>query len=201
MVVIAKQWIWATALSQLLAADTTLSVLGPYQDVAATPLAALKPTVLLIELDACGSDLVQTLRDCREKVPDLRICILSAHRNADVMQGCLKAKADGYVVSDASAEELINAVKTIGMGLSYIDARVAARALRRKNGTSPKDELSPRETEIIRLIARGQSNKEIAGELHLSERTVKNHISHIFSKLNVSARTQAALHALKVGLV
>jgi DNA-binding NarL/FixJ family response regulator len=188
MVVIAKQWIWATALSQLLAADTTLSVLGPYQDVAAAPLTALKPTVLLMELDACGSDLVQTLRDCREKLPDLRICILSPYRAAVVMQRCLNAQADGYIVSDASVAELINAVKTVGVGLSYIDARLAAGALRRQNGTGPGDELTPRETEIIRLIARGQSNKEIAGELHLAERTVKNYISpHLFKAQRFSA--------------
>ncbi len=120
------------------------------------------------------------------------------------MQRCLSAGADGYVVKDILPVELIRAVKSVAAGHNYVDPRVAGGVLKRRSGgygRGAQNELSVRETEIIRLIARGMSNKEISGKLHLSEKTVKNHISRIFAKLNISARTQAAVHAIKTGLV
>jgi len=129
--------------------------------------------------------------------------VLSSHLNAEAMQRCLNAGADGYIVTDISPNELRQAVKAVASGSSYVDPRIAGGVLRRRsamNGRVDINELSARETQIIRYIARGLSNKEISSELYLSERTVKNHISRIFSKLNVSARTQAAVYAIKSGL-
>jgi DNA-binding NarL/FixJ family response regulator len=95
-------------------------------------------------------------------------------------------------------------VKAVAEGQSYVDPRVAGGLLRRRtlNGGKPDiTELSTREGEVIRLIAEGLANKQISARLHLSEKTVKNHISRIFSKLNITARTQAAVHAIRTGIV
>ncbi len=140
----------------------------------------------------------------REQAPQAKVCVLSTHIQPEVMQRCLSAGADGYVVKDILPVELIRAVKSVAGGQAYVDPRVAGGVLKRRSGgygRGAQNELSVRETEIIRLIARGMSNKEISGKLHLSEKTVKNHISRIFAKLNISARTQAAVHAIKTGLV
>ncbi|MGH7756910.1 MAG: response regulator transcription factor, partial [Vulcanimicrobiaceae bacterium] len=109
-----------------------------------------------------------------------------------------------YIVKDISPGELIRAVKTVASGESYVDPRVAGGLLRRRNtaaGRTEIAELSAREAEVIKLIAEGLANKQISARLNLSEKTVKNHISRIFSKLNINARTQAAVHAIRAGIV
>jgi DNA-binding NarL/FixJ family response regulator len=119
------------------------------------------------------------------------------------MQRCLSFGASGYVVKDVQPPELIRAVKAIVAGHSYVDPRIAGGLLRNSvsRGRVDVNELSAREVEVVKLIAEGLANKEISARLHLSEKTVKNHISRIFSKLNVNARTQAAVHAIRTGLV
>lgn len=119
------------------------------------------------------------------------------------MQRCLAAGAEGYIVKDVTPAELLRAVKMVAEGDTYVDPRVAGGLLRRRsisNGRPDLDELSVRETEVVRLIAEGLSNKEISARLGLSEKTVKNHISRIFSKLNICARAQAAVHAIRMGI-
>ena len=122
---------------------------------------------------------------------------------AELMQRCLAAGAEGYIVKDVTPAELLRAVKMVAEGDTYVDPRVAGGLLRRRsisNGRPDLDELSVRETEVVRLIAEGLSNKEISARLGLSEKTVKNHISRIFSKLNICARAQAAVHAIRMGI-
>jgi DNA-binding NarL/FixJ family response regulator len=107
------------------------------------------------------------------------------------------------VVKDVPPAELIRAVKIVASGSAYVDSRVAGRVLQgRAGGQRPGagSELSAREAEVIGLIAEGLSNKEISLRLQLSEKTVKNHVSKIFSKLKISARSQAAVHAIRSGL-
>jgi DNA-binding NarL/FixJ family response regulator len=105
-------------------------------------------------------------------------------------------------VKDVSPAEFIRALKLVGSGQTYVDARLAGGLLRKRGGGG-KDimGLSVRETEVLQLIAEGLANKQIGVRLGLSEKTVKNHISRIFSKLDISARTQAAVHAIRVGIV
>jgi two-component system response regulator DegU len=203
ILIIEGQGLFAKALCHLLSGDQEIEVIGDYRNLTAAPLPSLRPNLILVDLEAHAYDLQESLARCREILPQVRICVLSSHLNAEVMQRCLNAGADGYLVTDISLNELMRAVKTIASGASYVDPRVAGGVLRRRsamNGKADLNELSARETEIIRYIARGLSNKEISSELFLSERTVKNHISRIFSKLNVSARTQAAVYAIKSGL-
>jgi len=201
--VIESQALFAKAICHLLSTDDEIEILGDYRNITLAPLANLRPNLLLVDMEAHAYDLAESIARCRETLPQLRVCVLSSHLNAEAMQRCLNAGADGYVVTDISPSELRQAVKAVASGSSYVDPRIAGGVLRRRsamNGRADINELSARETQIIRYIARGLSNKEISSELFLSERTVKNHISRIFSKLNVSARTQAAVYAIKSGL-
>jgi DNA-binding NarL/FixJ family response regulator len=120
------------------------------------------------------------------------------------MQRCLNAGADGYLVKDAAPSDFLRAVKIIAAGESYVDARIAGRLLSRRvtsSRSSDPCDLSSRELEVVSLIVAGMSNKEISYSLSLSEKTVKNHVSRIFSKFNCTARTQAAVFAIRSGLV
>ena len=198
------QTLFAKALAQALSSDDGLKVVGDARTVADVQLGTLQPDVVMIDLDGDTVDIAEAIRQCREQVPQAAVCVLSTHIQPEVMQRCLSAGAHGYVVKDILPSELIRAVKSIASGVSYVDPRVAGGLLRRRtllNGRADFDELSPREMEIIRLIAAGLSNKSISAQLTLSEKTVKNHISRIFAKLNITARTQAAVHAIKTGMV
>ena len=126
------------------------------------------------------------------------------HLSPEMMQRCLSQGAEAYIVKDISPPELVRAIKTVAGGQSYVDPRVAGGLLRRRsqnNGKPDIMDLSAREAEVLKLIAEGLANKQISARLHLSEKTVKNHVSRIFSKLNISARTQAAVHAIRAGIV
>jgi DNA-binding NarL/FixJ family response regulator len=121
----------------------------------------------------------------------------------DLLTRSLLFGLEGYVVKDIAMEDLARALISIFDGNVYVDPSLAGNMLRRLNNRRLRNdpsELSERETEVIRLIALGMSNRQISGKLYLSEKTVKNHISRIFSKINVTARTQAAVYALKSGI-
>jgi len=202
VMVVEGQALFGKALCQVLAGDVEIEVVGDADSVGNAPLRRLRPDLIVLDLDGHQVELPEAMRLCRDQAPQAKVCVLSTHVQPEVMQRCLSAGADGYVVKDILPVELIRAVKSVASGHAYVDPRVAGGVLKRRTGYSrgAQNELSARETEIIRLIARGMSNKEISGKLHLSEKTVKNHISRIFAKLNINARTQAAVHAIKTGL-
>ena len=198
--IIEKQLLFGTAIAQILSADQGISVIGLGADCEAAQLAKLRPDVVVIDVDTDEVDAaVEALRTI---TPDSRICLLSMYTQPEVMQRCLSAGADGYIVKDSSLQELVAAIKAVGEGSSYVDPRVAAALLRRRapSNVPYTSQLSPRETDIIRLIAQGLSNRDIGKRLVLSEKTVKNHVSRIFSKLHFTARSQAAVHAIRNGL-
>jgi DNA-binding NarL/FixJ family response regulator len=203
VLVVEGQALFGKALCQVLASDVEIEVVGDADSITNAPLRRLRPDLIVLDLDGHHQDFADAMRVCRDLAPQAKVCVLSTHVQPEVMQRCLSAGADGYVVKDILPAELIRAVKTVAGGHAYVDPRVAGGVLKRRSanfGRGAQNELSVRETEIIRLIARGMSNKEISANLHLSEKTVKNHISRIFAKLNISARTQAAVHAIKTGL-
>lgn len=169
-------------------------------------IAEAKPTpdLIMLDIDSLGGDIVDAIRACKAAAPAARICTLTAFGQEEVMQRCLAAGTDGFLCKDATPAEFVAATRTISEGNSYVDPRVAGRLLRRRSVTNWRtdpDELSQREIEIVCLIANGLSNRNISDKLDLSEKTVKNYISRIFSKLNITARTQAAAYAFKTGMV
>ena len=198
--VVEKQLLFGTAIAQILSSDSDISVVGLAADRDGAQLAKVRPDVVVIDIDT--DDVDTTVDSLRGASPDTRICLLSTYSQPEVMQRCLSAGADGYIVKDSSLQELIAAIKAIGEGNSYVDPRVAAALLRRRapSHVPYTSQLSPRETDIIRLIAQGLSNRDIGRRLVLSEKTVKNHVSRIFSKLHFTARSQAAVHAIRSGL-
>jgi DNA-binding NarL/FixJ family response regulator len=202
--VIEGQVLFGKALCQVFAVEPDISIVGDADSVSAQALTKARPDLILLDLDGRAVELTEALALCRQAAPQARVCVLSMRPQPELMQRCLAAGAEGYIIKDVTPAELMRAVKMVAAGETYVDPRVAGGLLRRRsmsNGRPDLDELSVRETEVIRLIAEGLSNKEISARLNLSEKTVKNHISRIFSKLNIFARAQAAVHAIKIGLV
>jgi DNA-binding NarL/FixJ family response regulator len=203
VLVIEGQALFGKALCQVLASEPDFEVVGDADSVANAGLRSARPDVIVLDLDGNLGDFGDAMRTFRELAPQAKVCILTTHVQAEVMQRCLSAGAEGYIIKDILPAELVHAVRSVASGHAYVDPRVAGGVLKSRStplGRRRQNELSTRETEIIRLIARGLSNKEISTSLHLSEKTVKNHISRIFAKLNITARTQAAVHAIKTGL-
>jgi two-component system NarL family response regulator len=202
--IIESQVLFAKALCSIFAEDGAFSVVGDYRTPVGEALRAAAPELIVIDLDGQTADVAGTVSVCATAVPGARVCVLSMHLSPEMMQRCLSNGAEAYIVKDISPAELVRAVKTVAEGQSYVDPRVAGGLLRRRslNGGKPDiTELSAREAEVLKLIAEGLANKQISARLHLSEKTVKNHVSRIFSKLNISARTQAAVHAIRAGIV
>jgi len=204
VVVVESQVLFAKALCGIFADDADFKVIGDYRTPLTAPLQTANPDLIVIDLDGQPVDIAQTLGTCKEAAPASHVCVLSMNLSPEVMQRCLAAGAEAYIVKDISPVELLRAVKTVAEGQTYVDPRVAGGLLKRRslNGGKPDImELSQRESDVLKLIAEGLANKQISARLHLSEKTVKNHVSRIFSKLNISARTQAAVHAIRAGIV
>ena len=202
--IIEGQVLFAKALAQVFGADKSIEIVGDAQTIDEVAIARAKPDVVVLDLDSASTIAADGIERCRTAPSNPRICALTMRPAPEIMHRCLASGADGYVIKDVTPSEFIRAVKLVASGETYVDPRVAGGWLRRRsNGNKRYDlnELSARETEIIRLIAEGLSNKEISARLSLSEKTIKNHISRIFSKLNIYARTQAAVHAIRLGLL
>jgi len=202
--VVEGQVLFAKALCQVFASERNIEIVGDSQTINEQAIAKARPDVVILDLDGGLPGVVESLELCRRAVPDAKICALSMRPAPEIMNRCLSAGAEGYIIKDVTPSELIRAVRLVASGETYVDPRVAGGWLRRRSMMSRRtdlNELSVRETEVIRLIAEGLSNKEISARLNLSEKTIKNHISRIFSKLNIYARTQAAVHAIKLGLL
>ena len=173
----------------------------------------LLPDIVLMDIKMGDWDGVTATRRIRNSVPSTRVIILTNHDQDELVFSSIRAGASGYLLKEVTAAQLANAIRTVADGFSLIYPSIAARVLdefgRLRNeplagGRGEEDEgyhdLTAREREVLQLIAQGRSNKEIAGELKISERTVKTHVSNIFGKLELSDRTQVALYAHKRGL-
>ncbi len=204
ILIVESQVLFAKALSGILAEGRAFDVIADHRSVDAATVSLAAPDLIVIDLDGQPADVSLSIGACAKAIPSARICVLSMHLSAEMMQRCLAQGAEAYIVKDISPVELVRAIKTVAGGQSYVDPRVAGGLLRRRSMISGKPdimELSARESEVLKLIAEGLANKQISARLHLSEKTVKNHVSRIFSKLNISARTQAAVHAIRTGIV
>jgi len=205
--IIETQRLFSKALSMMLAADPDLQVVCDAPSIASAALAARRPDIIILDIEHTGPDryslldVAEQIAQCRKELPNVSVCILSGRSEPELMQRCLTAGASGYIMKDVIPQEFRQAIKVVAKGDPYVDARLAGGILRRRTMHDGNDacELSRREIEIVTLIAKGLSNKEIGARLSLSEKTVKNHVSRIFSKLNISARSQAAVHAIRSG--
>jgi two-component system, NarL family, response regulator LiaR len=149
------------------------------------------------KLDGLGA-----MRALRERVPGARVIVLTSFLDDDKLLPALRAGAAGYLLKNAPPPELARAVRAAHAGEALLDPVVAARLVETLAGDGdPLDRLTPREREVLELIGRGFPNKRIARRLEVSEKTVKTHVGHVLAKLGVTDRTQAAVVAVRAGLV
>jgi DNA-binding NarL/FixJ family response regulator len=201
--IIESQVLFCKALGQAFSAEPEITVVGDSGSVNAQSLAGARPDIIVVDLDGLH-DLTEVLADCRQAVPTARVCVLSMRLQPEIMQRCLAAGAEGFIVKDITPDGFLRAVKLVAGGETYVDPRVAGGLLRRRSMSNDRPgfgELTGREIEVVRLIALGLANKEISQRLCLSEKTIKNLISRIFSKLHICGRARAAVYAAKSGLI
>jgi len=164
----------------------------------------LKPDVILMDLMMPEMDGIACTREVKAQMPAARILVLTNFAGEDMIFPAIKAGAMGYHLKDSSPEALVDAIRQVFLGESSLHPLIAKKVLdelhisTERNHTN--DPLTQRELEVLRLIAQGQENKEIADHLVVSEATVRTHVSNILGKLHLASRTQAALYALREGL-
>ncbi len=194
------QPLFAKALFRILSDEENVSVAGEGRTFDPEAIIKSGANVVLVDWDASPSDVHEAVRGWRNAVRNVRICILSTCHSPTVMMRAISAGADGYVLKDITPAELVNCIRTLATNGFYADPRLTGILLRSR-ATETAAHLSRRELDVVRLIAEGLSNKQIADRLLLSDKTVKNHIANIFSKLDVCARTQIAVYAIRNGIV
>jgi DNA-binding NarL/FixJ family response regulator len=159
-------------------------------------VATTKPDVVLMDLMLPGMSGIEAVRRITADHPDVKVLVLTSFAGDDTVIEAVRAGAAGYLLKDIKPSELAGALRTVHAGGAPLDPQVAAAVMRNVSEPDP-EHLTPREREVLDLIARGLSNRLIARELALSEKTVKAHVSAILSKLGVADRTQAALWAVR----
>jgi len=191
-------------LRMFLSADPEFEVVGEARDGAeAVKLARqLRPDVVLMDLLMPVMDGIKAIAAIRREVPDTEVVALTSVLEDAAIIDAVRAGAIGYLLKDTDSHELCRAIKAAAAGQVQLSPQVAARLLREvRTPEKIAEPLTERETEVLRLLAQGQSNKEISRTLNITEQTVKTHVSHILDKLSVVSRTQAALYAIRMGLV
>jgi DNA-binding NarL/FixJ family response regulator len=201
------QTLFRTGLARLLAEDSRITLVGQAvdgHDVVAKA-AALKPDVILMDLKMPGTDGVEATAKIVAAQPDVKVLILTTFDADSYVLQALKAGASGYVLKDAEPSAIASSIMAVLSGEKVMAGAVANRVLDMLTGAStPKefyDGLTVREVEILKLMATGKPNKQIAYTLKISEKTVRNHISHIYEKLQIYDRAQAVLYAVRKALV
>ncbi len=161
----------------------------------------LQPDVVLMDLLMPVKDGITAIGDIRKEMPDVEVIALTSVLEDASVVGAIKAGAIGYLLKDTQSDELRRAIKAAAEGQVQLSPQAAARLMREVRTPESPETLTDRETEVLRLLAGGYANKEIARELVIGEKTVKTHVSNILAKLGVQSRTQAALYAVRIGLV
>jgi DNA-binding NarL/FixJ family response regulator len=169
--------------------------------------AQLQPDVVLLDVLMPGLDGIDACRQIKSARPDTRVLMLTSHTAAQAVEAAVLAGASGYLLKNGGREDLLRGIRAVAQGESLLSPSVAAGVLARftdlarKERERENDLLSDREKEVLALVARGLTNRQIAGELVLSENTVRNHLSHILDKLGLSRRSQVAAYAAQRGLL
>lgn len=192
---------------QLLEFDGRIEVIGEANDglECLSKLSELHPQVLLLDINMPKKNGIEVLKEIRDKNMDVKVLVLTVHDEIEYLLKAIDIGVDGYIMKDSESTELIKAIHTIIEGESYIQPKLIpalnSKLLSRDEDKTKIDSLTARELEVLIQVANGMFNKEIALSLDISERTVKNHVSNIFKKINVSDRTQAAVFAIKNDLI
>ncbi len=167
----------------------------------------LEPDVILMDINMPGANGLQAIKELKQEKNRAKIIVLTIHEDREYLFKTIQMGAEGYVLKDAESYVLIEAIRSVFRGQSYIQSNMTKELVREFNRVTlhekdkgEENRLTAREMEVLDLIAEGMINKEIAKKLFISEKTVKNHVSNIFKKLNVSDRTQAAIYAFKHNL-
>jgi DNA-binding NarL/FixJ family response regulator len=206
------QAIVCEGLQVILESDAAIQVMGIAHDGAEAleKVAALKPNLVLMDLKMPGMNGIQATRQLRALYPEIKVLVLTTYDADEWVFDAIRSGASGYLLKNTAPAALLAAVKGTAEGKTHVDPDVAGKLFthvtRAEGYTSSKgsdeiESLSEREREVLQLIAKGLNNRQISEQLFLSEGTVRNYVSSIFSKLNVTDRTQAALIAVRFGLI
>ncbi len=163
----------------------------------------LQPDIILLDLAMPHKDGLSAISEIKMAAPDARILVLTSFAEGAKIFPAIKAGANGYLLKDTSPQELLQAIHKVYNGESPLDSQVAKKVVERisqPKGSRPENLLTEREKQVLRLVAQGLSNEEIAERLVTTERTVRSHVSSILGKLQLENRTQAALYALRTGI-
>jgi DNA-binding NarL/FixJ family response regulator len=194
----------------VLSSDQAIELVGEAADgrEAAYRTRLLRPDVVLMDIRMPDLDGISATRELLAAFPEVKVVILTTFEQDDYIFGALSAGASGFLLKRTRPEELIAAIHTIAAGDSLLSPPVTSRVIERMAGQAPPDaardarldELTPRETEVLKLVARGLSNAEIATDLMIEESTVKTHLKRVLAKLGVRDRVQAVIFAYESGL-
>ena len=190
---------------ELLESEGDLEVVGE-AGTAAEALARIPPTrpdVAVLDVRLPDGDGVQVCREIRSAHPEIHCLMLTSFADDEALFQAIMAGASGYVLKQIKGADVVDAVRSVAAGRSLLDPSVTARVVERLRNGQEEDELlarlSPQERNILRLIADGLTNRQIAERVHLAEKTVKNYVSNLLSKLGMERRTQAAVYAARLG--
>lgn len=189
---------------ELLSDEPDIQVVGEARDGReAVELAlALRPDLVVMDINMPELSGVEATRQIRSAAPDVRVLALTAYQDDPYIYGLLDAGASGYILKTAEGQELVRAVRATAAGQSVIDPAVAPRLIARlRQPAAQPGALTERELEVLRLAARGQTNKQIGVALQISDRTVQNHLANIYAKLDVASRTEAVTVGLQRNLI
>jgi NarL family two-component system response regulator LiaR len=189
----------------LVATEPGMLVIGEASDgvEAVERSCALKPDIILLDLAMPHKDGLTAISEIKTAAPDARILVLTSFAEDSKIFPAIKAGANGYLLKDSSPQELLQAIHKVYNGESPLDSHVAKKIVERisqPEGSRTEDLLTEREKQVLRLVAQGLSNEEIAEKIVTTERTVRSHVSSILEKLQLENRTQAALYALRAGI-
>ncbi len=159
------------------------------------------PDLVLLDLNMPRMDGISTIKKIKDINPHVKVLILTIHDEEEYVYEVIKAGAEGYIQKDVTPEELKNSIERVINGEKVFPAAIEKKVEQKPRSKQGLEQLSSREQEVLELLAKGMSNRNIAEELFISEKTVKNHVSNILKKLSVNDRTQAVIVALKNGLV
>lgn len=183
--------------------DSDLDVVGEAADGAQAlrMVRDLRPDIVLMDLLMPVMDGIATTQAIRQEFPDTEVIALTSVLEDALVVQAIKAGAIGYLLKTTEADELRRAIRAAAAGQVQLSPEAAARLMREVRAPDSPEALTARETDVLRLLAEGKANKEIAHALDIGEKTVKTHVSNILAKLSVQSRTQAALYAARIGLV